>query len=66
MQLTYLPGTHIPIYAPETLAETKPDYLLLLPWNLKLEIMSQLLYTREWSAKVIVPIPRPEVLDLPG
>jgi SAM-dependent methyltransferase len=62
----YLPGTHIPIYAPETLAETKPDYLLLLPWNLKLEIMSQLLYIREWSAKVIVPIPRPEVLDLPG
>ena len=62
----YLPGTHIPIYAPERLAETRPDYLLLLPWNLKREIMTQLSYAREWSARVIVPIPSAEVLELPA
>jgi SAM-dependent methyltransferase len=58
----YLPGTRIPIFAPEKIAETKPDYILLLPWNLKDELVQQLAYTREWGAKFIVPIPEVEVL----
>jgi SAM-dependent methyltransferase len=59
----YLPGTHIPIYAPERLAETKPDYILILPWNLQGEIAAQLAYTSEWGAKLVVPIPKVEVLS---
>jgi len=58
----YLPGTRIPVFAPERIAETKPDYILLLPWNLKDELVKQLAYTREWGAKFIVPIPEVEVL----
>ncbi len=57
----FLPGTHIPIYNPEKISETKPDYILLLPWNIKDEIMEQLEYTRAWGAKFIVPIPELEV-----
>ncbi len=53
----FLPGTHIPIYAPEKIAETKPDYIFILPWNLKDEIMTQLAYTRGWGAKFVIPIP---------
>lgn len=53
----YLPGSHIPILKPERIAETKPDYLLILPWNLKDEIMQQLAYIREWGGKFVVPIP---------
>ncbi len=59
----YTPGTHIPIFAPEKLAEAKPDYILILPWNLKKEIAQQLSYTREWGAKLVVPIPTVTVLD---
>jgi hypothetical protein len=51
------PGTHIPIYAPERLAETRPDIIVILPWNLSDEIASQLAYTREWGATTWVPIP---------
>ena len=58
----YLPGTHIPIFAPERLAETRPDYIVILPWNLRTEIVHQLGYAREWGAKFVVPIPRLEVL----
>jgi SAM-dependent methyltransferase len=58
----YLPGTHIPIFPPERIAETKPDYVLILPWNLKDEIMSQLAYIREWGAKFVVPIPEVSVI----
>jgi hypothetical protein len=53
----FLPGTHIPIYHPDRIAETKPDYIVILPWNLKSEIMKQLQYVREWGGKFIVPIP---------
>jgi SAM-dependent methyltransferase len=53
----FLPGTHIPIHAPERLSETKPQLILILPWNLKTEIVSQLTYTREWGARFVVPIP---------
>ncbi|WP_405057700.1 class I SAM-dependent methyltransferase [Kribbella sp. NBC_01505] len=58
----FLPGTHIPIFAPEHLAETRPDYILILPWNLRDEIVHQLGYAREWGAKFVVPIPRLEVI----
>ena len=59
----FLPGTHIPIHRPERIGERRPDYILILPWNLKTEIIAQLAYAREWGAKFIVPIPQPRVLD---
>lgn len=57
----FLPGTHIPIYAPERIKETRPDYLLILPWNLKDEIMKQNEYIREWGGQFVVPIPEVKV-----
>ena len=53
----YTPGTHIPIYSPDRITETRPDYVLILPWNLKDEIIEQLSYIREWGGQFIVPIP---------
>ncbi|MFL5482814.1 MAG: methyltransferase domain-containing protein [Gemmatimonadaceae bacterium] len=53
----YLPGTHIPILAPERLWDARPDYVLILPWNLRSEIMSQLAGIRQWGGKFLVPIP---------
>ncbi len=53
----FLPGTHIPIFNPKKIADTKPDYIFILPWNIKDEIMNQLSYVREWGAKFIIPIP---------
>jgi SAM-dependent methyltransferase len=58
----YLPGTHIPIFPPERIRETRPDYVLILPWNLKDEITAQLSYIREWGGRFVVPIPEVEVL----
>lgn len=58
----YLPGTHIPVYAPERISETKPDFVLILPWNLKDEIMEQMAHIREWSGQFVVPIPEVQVL----
>jgi SAM-dependent methyltransferase len=54
----FLPGTHIPIYHPDRIRETRPDYVVILPWNLKTEIMEQLKYIREWGGCFVVPIPR--------
>jgi hypothetical protein len=59
----YLPGSLIPIYSPGKIRETKPDYVFILPWNLKKEIMAQMSYIREWGGKFIIPIPKPEILD---
>ena len=53
----FLPGTHIPIHAPEKIRQTRPDYVLILPWNLKDEIMEQVSYIREWAGQFVVPIP---------
>ncbi len=53
----FLPGTHIPIHHPDRIRETRPDYVLILPWNLRAEIAEQLGYVREWGAKLVVPIP---------
>ena len=58
----FLPGTHVPIFAPERLAQTRPDYILILPWNLRDEITRQLAYARNWGAQFVVPIPQVEVL----
>jgi hypothetical protein len=57
----FTPGTHIPIYAPERIAETRPDYVLILPWNLKNEIMQQMAKIREWGGKFIIPIPEARI-----
>jgi SAM-dependent methyltransferase len=56
-----LPGTHIPIFHPDKIKETKPDYLLILPWNLKDEVMKQMSYVRDWGCQFVVPIPEVEV-----
>jgi hypothetical protein len=53
----FLPGTHIPIFAPDKIEQTRPDYVLILPWNLKDEIMEQLAYIRSWGGQFVVPIP---------
>ena len=58
----FLPGTHIPIYNPDRIAETQPDYLLILPWNLKSEIIEQMAHIRAWGGKFIVPIPQIEIV----
>lgn len=58
----YLPGTHIPIHAPERLDEVRPDHILILPWNLRDEIIDQLAHARDWGARFVVAIPQPTVL----
>jgi hypothetical protein len=60
-QSKFLPGSHIPIFPPEQIRQTKPDYVLILPWNLKDEVMQQLAYIREWGGQFVVPIPRAKV-----
>ena len=57
----YLPGTHLPIRAPEAIRQTRPDYLLILPWNLKDEIMEQMANIRSWGGQFVVPIPEVRV-----
>ena len=59
----YLPGTHIPVYAPDRIRATRPHFLLILPWNIKSEIIAQTNYIREWGGKHVVPIPHTEILD---
>lgn len=59
----YLPGSHIPVYSPERVAEIQPDYLMILPWNLKDEIMGQLAHIRTWGGKFVTVAPEPKVWD---
>jgi SAM-dependent methyltransferase len=59
----FLPGTRIPIHAPDRIREARPDYVLILPWNFRHEIMEQLAYVREWGGKFIIPIPEVQVVD---
>jgi SAM-dependent methyltransferase len=59
----FTPGTHIPIFPPEKLAETKPDYVLIMPWNLRDEIAAQLSYVADWGGKLVVGIPDTEVFE---
>lgn len=58
----FLPGTRIPIFAPSKLKETRPDYILILPWNLREEIIGQAAFAREWGARFVVPVPQVEVI----
>jgi SAM-dependent methyltransferase len=62
-QGTYTPGTRIPIHDPSRIFETKPDYVLILPWNLTTEIVTQNAAIREWGGRFVVPIPEVRVLD---
>lgn len=59
----YLPGTLIPVYHPDMIRETKPDYIFILPWNLREEIMESLDFIQEWGGKFVVPIPDLKVLE---
>lgn len=58
----FLPGTHVPVVPPEEIDRARPDYILILPWNLKEEIMGQLAYVRDWGARFVVPIPELQVV----
>ena len=58
----FTPGTHIEIFPPDRIAKDRPDYLFILPWNLKDEIMRQMSFIREWGGKFIIPIPEPIIL----
>ena len=59
----YTPGTHIPILAPDAIRSARPDYIFILPWNLRDEIVTSLAYVREWGCRFVVPIPKIEVLS---
>lgn len=58
----YLPGSHLPILAPEALRETRPDYVLILPWNLREEIVAEHAHIRDWGGRFVVPVPTTRVL----
>ena len=58
----YTPGTHIPILSPDVIASTRPDYILILPWNLEQEIAAQLKFTKQWGAHFLIPIPQLRVV----
>ncbi len=59
----YLPGTHIPIRSPEAIRQCKPNYVLILPWNIKAEIMEKMADIRSWGGKFVIPIPQLEILE---
>lgn len=59
----FTPGTHIPIFSPDKIREVRPDYLFILPWNFKDEIIGQMAYVRDWGGKFIVPIPEVKVYE---
>jgi SAM-dependent methyltransferase len=61
----FLPGTHIPIHAPDMIDTTRPDYIVILPWNLQREIGAQLTHAQEWGAQLVVPIPEPAIVPWP-
>lgn len=64
-QSLFLPGTHIPIHHPDKIRETKPDYVLILPWNLKEEIIEQMAFIGEWGGQFVVPIPEVTIYQSP-
>jgi hypothetical protein len=59
----FTPGTHIPILPVDAIDAAKPDYILILPWNLKTEIVAQMAHVAEWGAKFVVPVPEATVID---
>jgi SAM-dependent methyltransferase len=58
----FLPGSHIPVHAPEMVLESKPDFLLILPWNLKAEVMDQMSHIRRWGGEFVVAIPETRIV----
>ena len=58
-----MPGTHIPIFSPEKIKETKPDYVVILAWNLKDEIVQQINFINDWGGKFVVLIPEVKILN---
>jgi hypothetical protein len=60
----FTPGTRIPILPPERIAEDRPDYVLVLPWNLRTELTEQLSYVGEWGGRLVFPIPRLEIVEV--
>tara|TARA_B100001167_G_scaffold163121_1_gene111188 strand:+ start:56 stop:1300 length:1245 start_codon:yes stop_codon:yes gene_type:complete len=62
-QNLFLPGSHIPIKHPREIMRTKPDYLLILPWNLKTEIIEQMSFIRKWGGQFVIPIPKLQVIN---
>ncbi|MER7207920.1 MULTISPECIES: class I SAM-dependent methyltransferase [Streptosporangium] len=60
----FTPGTRIPIVAPERIAEDRPDYVLVLPWNLREELSAQLAYVHEWGGRLVFPIPNLEIVEV--
>jgi hypothetical protein len=61
-QHQFLPGSHIPILTPDAIAERKPDFVLILPWNIQNEVVKQLSFVREWGGKFVVAVPELRVL----
>jgi hypothetical protein len=61
-QQKFMPASHIPILNEDHLKASKPDFVLILPWNLKHEIVKQLSYIREWGGRFVIPIPKLEIL----
>jgi hypothetical protein len=59
----FLPGVHIPIYSPERIRQTQPDYLLILPWNIRAEVMEQMAFVRQWGCRFVVPIPEIKIFQ---
>jgi SAM-dependent methyltransferase len=59
----YTPGTHVPILPPEAIRQARPDYVFVLPWNLKEEICASMSYVREWGGQFVIPIPKLAILD---
>jgi hypothetical protein len=62
-QGTFTPGTRIPIFDPSVISQTKPDYILILPWNLRKEIKESMAHVQEWGCRFVVPIPVVEVFE---
>ena len=58
----FAPGSHIPVHAPDRIELDRPDVIVIMPWNLRTEIAQKLAYTAAWGARLVVPIPRLEVL----
>ncbi|MBS1732668.1 MAG: methyltransferase domain-containing protein [Bacteroidetes bacterium] len=59
----YLPASHIPVTSESKIKKEKPDYVIILPWNLKEEVMAQLMYIKDWGGKFVVPIPSLQIID---
>jgi hypothetical protein len=59
----FLPGTRIPVYHPDIIRKTRPDYILILPWNLRDEVVGQLADIRQWGGRCVIPVPSPEVIE---